>query len=907
MVAPAAPAGNGAATPGVGAAERAGSIATRGGETGNGESASPLTVNGNRARESHTQDRLQEGVDMLIRNYRVRGHLIAKVDPLGIPRPMPPELEPKFWGLSQADLDRQFSTYSLAGSNTQTLRDIMDRLRNTYCGSISAQFMHVDDLEVREWLQRRMEESQNRLKLSRDEQIRILTRLTDAVIFEEFIRRKFVGAKSFSLEGAESLIPLLDLAIEKASSQGIESIVMAMAHRGRLNVLANIIGKCPQDIFREFEDIDPELYRGGGDVKYHLGYYNDYVTSTGRKVHLSLCFNPSHLEFVNPVALGLTRAKQDRGADLDHERNLAILIHGDAAFIGEGIVQETLNLSQLPGYSVGGTVHVVINNQIGFTTPPEQSRSTTYATDIAKMLQIPIFHVNGEHPEAVAQVISLALDFRATYHRDVVIDMYCYRRWGHNEGDEPAFTQPLLYQWIENHKSVRDAYMEHLLAMGEVTQAEADEIAAHRRENLEYALSLARREDFVPRPKVLGDVWKGYHGGPERMDDDVETGVPLPRLTSLLHRLTELPGNFHLHHKLKRMLESRRQMAAAAQPLDWAAAEALAYASLSMDGYRIRLSGQDSIRGTFSHRHSAFYDTEDGHGYFPLKNLSTEQMPIEIYNSPLSEAGVLGFEYGYSLGYPDALVLWEAQFGDFANVAQVIIDQFIVSAEEKWRHLSGVALLLPHGFEGQGPEHSSARVERFLRLGNDENVQVVVPSTPAQFFHVLRRQAIRRWKKPLVVLTPKSLLRHPACVSPLEDLTRGRYQRVISDPTMAGKQPSRVLLCSGKVYYELLEVRNQRHPDVAILRLEQLHPLPHSQLKAALEPFADGTPVVWVQEEPRNMSASYSLKIKFGNPLFGRFPFSEVTRAESATPATGSACCYRLEQKELHARAFGEH
>ena len=495
-------------------------------ESGNGHAAAGLGTGGDRVRESHTQGRLQETVDLLIRNYRVRGHLIAKVDPLGIPRPMPPELEPKFWGLTEEDLNRKFSTYTFAGSNRQTLRDIMDRLRNTYCGSISVQFMHVDDLEVREWLQRRMEESQNRLKLSRDEQIRILTRLTDAVIFEEFIRRKFVGAKSFSLEGAESLIPLLDMAIEKASSQGVESIVMAMAHRGRLNVLANIIGKSPQDIFREFEDIDPELYRSGGDVKYHLGYYNDFVTSTGRKVHLSLCFNPSHLEFVNPVAEGLTRAKQDRGPDLSHERTMAILIHGDAAFIGEGIVQETLNLSQLPGYAVGGTVHVVINNQIGFTTPPEQGRSTVYATDMAKMLQIPIFHVNGEQPEAVAQVIDLALDFRATFHRDVVIDMYCYRRWGHNEGDEPAFTQPLLYQWIENHKSVREAYMEHLLALGEMTQTEADQIAAHCRENLEYALSLARREDFVPRPKVLGDVWKGYYGGPERLDDDFETGTP---------------------------------------------------------------------------------------------------------------------------------------------------------------------------------------------------------------------------------------------------------------------------------------------------------------------------------------------------------------------------------------------
>jgi 2-oxoglutarate dehydrogenase E1 component len=874
-------------------------------ETNGEQTAAPAAAR--TTRELHNFTRKQEYVDMLIRNYRVRGHLIAKVDPLGIPRPMPPELEPEFWGLSEADLDRRFSTYGLAGSNTQTLRDIMERLRNTYCGAISSQFMHIDDLEVREWLQNKMEESQNRLKLSRETQVRILTRLTDAVIFEEFIRRKFVGAKSFSLEGAESLIPLLDLAIEKAAEQGIESIVLAMAHRGRLNVLANIIGKSPQDIFREFEDVDPELYRGGGDVKYHLGYYNDYLTSTGSKVHLALCFNPSHLEYVNPVALGLTRAKQDRAADIQHEHSMAILIHGDAAFIGEGIVQETLNLSQLPGYATGGTVHVVINNQIGFTTPPEHSRSTIYATDVAKMLQVPIFHVNGEQPEAVAQVINLALEFRATFHRDVVIDMYCYRRWGHNEADEPAFTQPLLYKWIENHKSVRDAYMEQLLKLNEITQAEADEIAARRRENLEYALSLARREDFVPRPKVLGDVWKGYHGGPERMDDDVETGVPQQTLAGILHQLTELPEGFHLHHKLKRVLESRRQMAAGAQPLDWAAAEALAYASLAMDGYRIRMSGQDSIRGTFSHRHSAFYDIENGQAYFPLKNLSSEQMPVEIINSPLSEAGVMGFEYGYSLGYPDALVLWEAQFGDFANAAQVIIDQFIVSAEEKWRHLSGIVLLLPHGFEGQGPEHSSARVERFLRLGTDENVQVVVPTTPAQFFHVLRRQAIRNWKKPLIVLTPKSLLRHGECVSSLEDLTRGRYQRVIPDPNFIDRQPSRILLCSGKIYYELLKERNEKHPDVAVIRLEQYHPLPQSQLKAALESFADETPVVWVQEEPRNMSLWMTLRVKFGERLFGRFPFTEVARPESATPATGSLSCHRLDQKELWARAFGEH
>lgn len=868
--------------------------------------AGPPKPAGDGAKAKEHAARLQEGVDLLIRNYRARGHLIAAIDPLGIPRPMPPELELSFWGLSEADLDRKFSTVSLSGSNVQTLRSIMQLLRNTYCGSISAQFMSIDDLDVREWLQRRMESTQNRLKLSREEQIRILTRLTDAVIFEEFIRRKFVGAKSFSLEGAESLIPLLDLAIEKASRQGVEAIVMAMAHRGRLNVLANIIGKSPQEIFREFEDVDPELYRGGGDVKYHLGYYNDYVTSTGRKVHLSLCFNPSHLEFVNPVALGLTRAKQDRRADFQHQENLAILIHGDAAFAGEGVVQETLNLSQLPGYTVGGTLHVVINNQIGFTTPPEEGRSTTYATDIAKMLQIPIFHVNGEQPEAVAQVIDLALDFRAEFHRDVVIDMYCYRRWGHNEGDEPAFTQPKLYQWIEKQKPVRDAYLDHLLKMGEVTQAEADEIAKRRRENLETALSLARSEDFVPRPKVLGDVWKGYHGGHELIEDDVETGVPVPRLASLLSRLAELPSDFHLHRKLERMIEARRAMAAGTQSLDWSAAEALAFATLSMDGYRIRFSGQDTIRGTFSQRHAAFYDTEDGHSYFPIKHLAIDQAPVEIYNSPLSEAGVLGFEYGYSLGYPDGLVLWEAQFGDFANAAQVIIDQFITSAEEKWRHLSGIVLLLPHGFEGQGPEHSSARVERFLRLGAEDNIQVAVPSTPAQYFHCLRRQVMRRWQKPLVVLTPKSLLRHPGCVSPLEDLSHGSYRRVIADPSPAAGQPSRVLLSSGKIYYELLEARDQRHPDVALIRLEQYHPLPMPQLHTALEKYAEGTPVFWVQEEPGNMAASTYLKMKIGTKLFNRFPFAVVARADAASPATGSASCYRLEQKELCARAFGE-
>ena len=559
-------------------------------------------------------------------------------------------------------------------------------------------------------------------------------------------------------------------------------MVLAMAHRGRLNVLANIIGKSPQEIFREFEDAHPELYRGGGDVKYHLGYYNAYTTSSGRPINLSLCFNPSHLEFVDPVAEGLMRAKQDRAGDFQRETAMALLIHGDAAFAGEGIVQETLNLSQLAGYATGGTLHVIVNNQIGFTTPPGEARSMPYASDVAKMLKAPIFRVNGEHPEDVAQVIDVAMDFRRTFRRDVVIDMYCYRRWGHNEGDEPTFTQPLVRRAIDERMSVRDAYLEQLLLLGELTLAEAEEIAQRRRVHLEEALSLARREDFVPQPRVLGEIWKGYYGGRERPGDDVPTGVPREQLAALLARLTELPAGFHLHGKLQRIMHARQAMARGERPLDWSTAEALAMASLAAEGYRVRLSGQDSVRGTFSQRHAVLHDTEDGRTYMPLRHVAADQAPVEIYNSPLCEGGALGFEYGYSLNYPDGLILWEAQFGDFVNAAQVIIDQFIASAEDKWRHLSGIVLLLPHASEGQGPEHSSARPERFLQLAVNDNLQVVVPGTPAQYFHCLRRQVKRRWQKPLVVLTPKSLLRHQRVVSPLEDFSAGRFRRVIPDP-----------------------------------------------------------------------------------------------------------------------------
>lgn len=851
--------------------------------------------------------RLQERLDLLIRNYRVRGHIAAQIDPLGRHRPRPLELDPEYYGFSPDELDSPFSTRLLRGSNTQTLREVLQRLEQSYCAAIGVQFMHIDDLKVRDWLQRRVENSENRLRLTRDQQVRILTKLTDAVLFEEFVRTKYVGMKSFSLEGAETLIPLLDLAIEKLASQNVREVVMSMSHRGRLNVLANILGKSFQAIFREFEDVDAEMFKNRGDVKYHLGYHNYFTTASGREVHISLGFNPSHLEFVNPVTLGRCRAKQDRFGDSQRKVGAAILIHGDAAFAGEGIVQESLNLSQLPHYEVGGAIHVVVNNQIGFTTPPEEGRSCSYATDVAKMLQVPIFNVNGEDPEAVAQVVDLALDFRAAFRRDVVIDMYCVRRWGHNEGDEPSFTQPLMYRAIEQRPTVREGYLNHLLELGNVTRADADEIARRRQETLEYELSMARREDYVHNPGTLESMWQDYLGQDECFVEDTPTGVDRELLVQYLERLTAVPDDFHLHPKLRRVMNQRRAMAAASAPLDWAAAEQLAWASVAAEGYRVRLSGQDSQRGTFSHRHAVLHDTEDGRTYTPLEHISPDQAPVELVNSPLSEAGVLGFEYGYSLVFPDGLVMWEAQFGDFVNAAQVIVDQFIASAEDKWRHLSGLVMLLPHGFEGQGPEHSSARLERFLVLAAEDNMQIVMPSTPAQYFHVLRRQVVRRWRKPLVVLTPKSLLRHPAVVSPLADFEQGRFQRVVPDAQTPGGAVARVLICSGKIYYELLAARDKRQrSDIGLVRLEQFYPFPESELEAVLQAYPEGTPVYWVQEEPQNMGAWPFLRFRFGDRLLDRWALQGISRPMSASPATGSSSAHRLEQQELIARAMRE-
>ena len=667
---------------------------------------------------------LQDRVDQLVRGFRVRGHLQANIDPLGIPRPTNRELNPESYALLPSDMQRKFSARTIDGKNFRSLEEIIDQLRETYCRSIGVQFMHIDDHDVRNWLQIRMEGSGNRLQLDRKTQVRILTKLTDATIFEEFMRTKYIGAKTFSLEGAETLIPLLDLALESAGEHGVREVVLGMAHRGRLNVLANILGKRATNIFWGFEDRNPELSRGGGDVLYHLGYSSDWKTASGKNVHISLCFNPSHLEFVNTVAMGRCRCKQDRFNDVNHEECMTMLIHGDAAFAGEGIVQETLNLSQLNGYKVGGTLHVVVNNQVGFTTLADEGRSTTYCTDIAKMLQIPIFHVNGEDPEAVAQVVKLAMEFRREFRRDVVIDMWCYRRHGHNESDEPRFTQPEMYQTIDSQPKVRDSYLKQLLRFSDINETDAEKIATDRKDILQQEFDNAKQTEFKSDTQTLGGIWQRYYGGQERTDDNVDTGYALAELQTTLTGLATVPAKFNINRKLKNLMNSRAEMAEGKKPIDWATAELAAFGSLAVAGHSVRLSGQDCGRGTFSQRHAILHDGKTGERHLSLAHLTDDQANVEIINSPLSEAGVLGFEYGYSLDAPESLVLWEAQFGDFWNTAQVIVDQFICSAEDKWNRLSSLVMLLPHGFEGSGPEHCSARPERFLTLAAEHNIQI---------------------------------------------------------------------------------------------------------------------------------------------------------------------------------------
>ncbi len=851
---------------------------------------------------------LQGRLSALINAYRVRGHLFADLDPLGLKgHPEPDELFLERYGLAAVDPNTVFSSGDMAGPATATLQEILERLTETYTRSIGAEFTFLEDREARTWLQEAMESTCNRLELETEEQLRILTKLTDAEIFEQFLHTKFIGAKRFSLEGGESVIPMLDLLIERASELGVEEVVLGMAHRGRLNVMVNIMEMNVREIFAGFEDDNPELHLGGGDVKYHHGYSVDRKTVNGNEVHLTLTFNPSHLEFVNPVVEGRVRAKQDRRGDLDRRHVLPLLIHGDAAFIGQGIVAETLNLSELQAYKTGGTVHVVINNQIGFTTIPEDSRATRYCTDITRMLRCPVFHVNGEDPEAVAQVVRLAAEYRQRFHRDVVIDLYCYRKYGHNEGDEPRFTQPTMYAAVDKKRTVREVYVSRLIETGRISQEQADEIEKRRRQDLEDALDETRQGDYALVPRSMEGLWNDYQGGLDAEVEDTPTAVPRERLDALLDSLTTVPDWFTPHKRLKRfLLDKQRKILESGESVDWGTAENLAMGSLLADKIRVRLTGQDVRRGTFSHRHAVIFDSETGRRYTRLGHLTEDQAGLEIYDSPLSEAGVLGFEWGYSLDTPDALVMWEAQFGDFANGAQVIIDQFISSSEDKWQRLSGLVMLLPHGFEGMGPEHSSARLERFLGLCAEDNMSVVNCTTPAQIFHCLRRQVVRPYRKPLIVMTPKSLLRHRRAISTMDDLATGHFQRVIPevDGAIEPKKVKRVVLCSGKVYYDLLEAREERKQhEVAIIRIEQLYPYRPDEIRSVVETYPKDADLCWVQEEPWNMGAWFFMRARLPD-IFGKRPITCVARDESASPATGSSAAHKIEQNRLMERAL---
>jgi 2-oxoglutarate dehydrogenase E1 component len=885
----------------------------------------PKIAEGNPTASRTSVRLLSERVQRLVEAYRELGHLNANLDPLGLLKRTGAPVRLEDQGLAAEDLDLVFSSENVAGPDRTTLRDLVELLRETYTRQIGVELAHLHDVELRSWLLNRMERTRNRLALTRADRMRLLEQVIGAEVFEQFLQNKFLGAKRFSMEGAESLIPLLERLIERAARSNVVEIVIGMAHRGRLNVLANVLKKPPSQIFGEFLDKQDPMAdeTSGGDVKYHLGYSIDrtFPGANGpdaHKVHLSLTFNPSHLEWVNTVVQGRVRAKQDRISDGGRTRCLPLLLHGDAAFAGQGIIAEAFNMSELDGYRVGGTVHIVINNQVGFTTSPHDAKSTTYATDVARMLQIPIFHVNGEDPEAICQVVDLALDFRQRFHRDALIELWCYRKHGHNEGDEPSYTQPLMYRAIASKPSIRAAYLDYSSKTplpqpdggAPISVEEADALAARKRHELESELEVASRWEAPPRPSTFAGAWERLKGGAERNAPQVSTAVSREALELVGAALTHVPEDFHLHPKLKKLIvEARASMAAGDKPCDWGMGEAFAFGTLLAQGVRVRLSGQDSRRGTFSHRHSTFFDTETEAEYTPLQHVRDKQGVFDVRDSPLSEAGVLGFEYGYSLDMPEGLTIWEAQFGDFVNAAQVIIDQFLASSEAKWHRVSGLVMLLPHGMEGQGPEHSNARLDRFLNLSVHDNWQVCNFTTPANYFHALRRQVLRPYRKPLVVMSPKSLLRHPLATSSLADFTNGEFQYVIPDTAIKGEEGAkavrRVLLCTGKVYYDLVAARDERKAnDVAIVRVEQLFPLHKDEILKALAGVAGGTPVIWVQEEPKNMGAWPYMNRELPGLLKGTFPWSVVSRPLSSSPATGSATRHKREQARLMDEAF---
>jgi multifunctional 2-oxoglutarate metabolism enzyme len=840
----------------------------------------------------------QARVYQLINIYRVRGHLIANLDPLETKSPtMHAELDPTSYGLTIWDLERSFLTGGLSEQRELPLREILRILRDAYCRTAGIEYMHISQPEEKAWIQDRVEVPP--APLAEEDRLQILHKLIEAEVFERFLHNKYVGQKRFSLEGAESLIPMLDGVLDRAADAGMDGVVIGMAHRGRLNVLANTVGKSYSEIFHEFEGhLDPALSQGSGDVKYHLGASGKHTARSGNEIRVEVASNPSHLEAVNPVVEGLTRAKQDLLDRGEEAPVLPLLIHGDAAFAGQGVVAETLSLSQLRGYRTGGTVHVIVNNQLGFTTSPDYGRSSTYASDVAKMIQAPILHVNGDDPEACVRMARLAFDYRQAFKKDVVIDMWCYRRFGHNEGDEPAFTQPLMYARIKSRPSVRKLYTEALVNRGDFSLEDAERSLEAFRQRLQQAFDDFREDGETPEIELERPASMAA-------DPQVTTAVERGRLDRIVDRLTTIPDGFAVHPKLTRWLQDRRQ-ALDRNAVDWSLGEALALGSLLQEGRVVRLTGQDTRRGTFSQRHSVLVDQRTGEQYTPLSHLGPDQGRFFVYDSLLSEFAALGFEYGYSVANPEALVLWEAQYGDFINGAQVIVDQFIVAAEEKWGQRSRLVLLLPHGFEGQGAEHSSARVERFLQLAAEDNLQVAWPSTASQYFHLLRRQALRASRKPLVMLTPKSLLRLPATRSTVEELTSGRFQEVLPDPSHPDPEKvRRVVLASGKVFYDLAKRRADAGlENLALVRVEQLYPFPAERIRQQLDTYPNAERLLWVQEEPENMGAWGYLASRFERVLGARVEV--VSRDEAAAPATGSPSIHVRQQQRLLDQALAE-
>jgi 2-oxoglutarate dehydrogenase E1 component len=815
----------------------------------------------------------------------------------------PPDLSLQYFGLGEEDLDETFSTGTLVAPPLMTLREILDQVTKTYCGAVGVEYMMVRDQSQRLWLQQTMEQTWNLPRFDQETKSQILNTLTRAEVFEKFLHTKFVGQKRFSLEGSETLIPMLDGLVEEAADCGVEEIVIGMPHRGRLNVLANVMEKAPEFIFSEFEDVaDPGDF--SGDVKYHLGYSTDHVTRGNKKIHLSLSFNPSHLEVVDPVVEGNVRAKQDRRGDKTRLTVMPVLIHGDASFAGQGLVAETLNLSQLEGYKTGGTIHIIVNNQIGFTTAPRHARSFLYPSDMSKMLMVPVFHVNADDPEAAMHVMKLAVVFRQQFKTDIVIDLFCYRRHGHNEMDEPAFTQPLTYKLIGSHPSTLQIYSQQLQEQGAFTARDIEDYQAEYRGKLDHALEHMRKDKVRSVTPTLGGAWAGL----ERFDkhEIVITEVNREVLREIGEDLISYPKDFTPHPRILKLLETRGQMTEGKTPIDWGCAELLAYGSLVREGFNVRMSGQDCTRGTFSHRHANLVDHTNGRDYIALQHLRTQRGQFTIHDSPLSEAGVLGFDFGYSLADPLCLTIWEAQFGDFANGAQMIIDQFIASSELKWLRMSGLVMLLPHGYEGQGPEHSSARLERYLQQCAENNVQVCYPTSSAQVFHLLRRQLHRNFRKPLIVMSPKSMLRNPAAASSLDDLIKGSFREVLFEKDeLKDAGVKRVIFCTGKVYYDLLAERRQRKLEqVAVIRIEQLYPFPADQVTEVLKRYDHAQEIVWAQEEPKNMGSWTFVAPLLPELLPKKAKLRYAGRSASASPAVGSHHLHDHEQKQLVGEAL---